>query len=73
VRAESLGEFREARFRRGTPRLGDLANRGRLDGEATVSVEDRDGVELAPGRAHGPLEVRRLGVEHAIELAAEGA
>ena len=41
-------------------------------GQPPVGVEGRDRVELATGRAHGALEVRRFGVEHAVELAAQG-
>ena len=62
----------------GERRLGGLAARGRddpddlrLPGEPAVRLEDRDRVELAARGAHRPLEVRRLGVEDAVEVAAQ--
>ena len=41
-------------------------------GEAPVGLERRDRIELAAGGADRALEVRRLGVEDAVELAAQG-
>ena len=37
-----------------------------------VGVERRDRIELAAGCADRALQVRRFGIEHAVELAAEG-
>ena len=42
-------------------------------GQPPVRVEDRDRVELAAGGADRPLEVRRLGVEDPVEVAAQRA
>ena len=51
--------------------VGDEPDDVRLLGEAAVGVELVDRRELAAGRADRPLEVGRLGVEDAVELAAE--
>ena len=68
---EPLGEFAQARLGRLAARLGDQPDDVRLLLQPPVGVERVDRVELAAGRADRALEVGRLGVEHAVELAAQ--
>ena len=70
---EPFGELREAGLRRLAARVGHQPDDIRLLREAPVGLEGRDRIELAAGGADRALEVRRLGVEDAVELAAQGA
>jgi hypothetical protein len=72
VGAEPFRKIGQARFGGRPPRVGYATDRRRLLGQAAVRVKDRDGIELPARGADRPLEVRRLGVEHPVELAAEG-
>ena len=47
------------------------AGRPAAAGEPAVGIERRDRIELATGGADGTLEVRRLGVQHPVQLATE--
>ena len=59
------------RLRRLAAGVGDEPDDVRLVGEPAVRLELGDRVELPAGRADRPLEVRRLGVEDPVELAAQ--
>ena len=71
MEAEALGELRERRLRRLAAGRGHEPDDGRLLGESAVAVELADRRELAAGRPDRPLEVGRLGVDDAVELAAQ--
>ena len=68
---EPLGELGQRRLRRLAAGLGDEADDVRLVREPAVGLERVDRRELPAGRPDGPLEVRRLRVEDAVELAAQ--
>src|SRR3954452_24325718 len=68
---EPLREVPEARFRRVPACLGHHPHDVRLGGETAVGVERVDRVKLADRGAHRALEVRRFGIEDAVQLAAQ--
>ena len=70
---EPFGQLGQGRLRRLAARVGDEPDHVRLILESTVALELRDRVQLPARRGHGSLEVRGLGVQHTVELAAKGA
>ena len=70
--ASRSASSRQRRLGRLAPGRRDEADDVGLLGQPPVGIERGDRVELAPGRADRPLEVRRFGVEHPVEVAAQG-
>ena len=69
---EPLGELAERRLGRLAAGVGDRAGRRTAARPARPSrLELLDRRDLAAGRPDGPLEVRRLGVEDPVQVAAE--
>src|SRR3954469_10933400 len=68
---EPFGKLGEGRLGRLASGIGDGPDQERLLLHPAVSLEHGDGVELAACRGDRSLEIRRLGVEDAVELAAQ--
>ena len=68
VKAETLCKIRERGLRLLPTSIRDEPDRVRLLGQAAARLERADGLELPCGRCHGPTEVGRLGVNHAIQI-----
>jgi len=71
MEAEPLGQLAERRLGSRAPSVGDEPDRIRLLGQPAVDLELVDCCDLAPGRAHRALEIRRLRVEDAVQVAAQ--
>src|SRR4051794_27769236 len=68
---EPLGELSKSRLGRLPSGIRDGPGQERLILHPAVGLEHGDGVELAACRGDRSLEIRRLGVEDAVELAAQ--
>ena len=73
MQGEPVGGLGQAGLGRLAACVGHQPDDGRLVGQPAVGIERRDRVELAAGRADRARRARRLGIEDAVELAAEGA
>ena len=71
VEPEPLGQLGERGLGRLPPCLGDEPDDVWLLGEAAIAVELVDRRDLPARRADGSLEVRRLGVEDPVQVAAQ--
>ena len=71
VDLEPVGELTQARLGRLAARRRHQPDEVRLLRQASVGIERLDRVELPAGRADRALEVRGLGVQDAVELAAK--
>ncbi|HVA86099.1 MAG TPA: hypothetical protein VNF73_07270, partial [Candidatus Saccharimonadales bacterium] len=65
----AFGEFADRGLGRGPARVGDHPNALGLLKETALGFESGDRLELAAGRHDRPLQVRRFGIDHAIEIA----
>ena len=70
---EAFRHLGQRRLRRFPACLGDRSDDERLIGELAARAQLVDGSDLAAGRSDGPLEVRRLGVEHPVQVPAQGS
>src|SRR5262245_55270980 len=70
VDVQPLCQLAQRRLRRLASSIGDEADDGWLDGQAAVGLDLLDRRDLAAGSAHGAMEIRRLGVEDPVEVAA---
>ena len=73
VKLQAAGQLGERRLGRLPARRGDRPDDPRLGGEPAVGLEPVDRIELPARGRDRPLEVRRLGIEHAVQLTAERA
>ena len=73
VQVEAFRELGQGRLGCLAASVGNEADAVRLRREAPIRIEDGDRVELATRRGDGPLEIGRLGIEHAVQLAPQGS
>jgi hypothetical protein len=71
MEAEPLGQLAERRLGSRAPSVGDEPDRVRLLGQPAVDLELVDRGDLPPGRTHRTLEIRRLRVEDAVQVASQ--
>jgi hypothetical protein len=71
METEPLGQLAERRLRSRAPSVGYEPDRVRLLGQPAVDLELVDRGDLAAGRTNCALEIRRLRVEDAVQVAAQ--